>query len=247
MTGKKLKFSFIIPTLNEERLLPAILKQICNEELKSKYDYEVIVSDGGSNDNTVEIALQFADKVTVHDSENLQNIAEGRNRGAKLAAGENLIFINADVLLQNVDSFFNYINIHFINSEFLAMTTFVKIFPAEEVFIDKFFHFFFNHYFYILNFVGIGMGRGECQVIRASVFQKLNGYREDIAAGEDFNMFVRIRKLGTVLYAKDIFVFESPRRFRKLGYLTITGTWIKNGFSVLIRNKAISKIWEQVR
>lgn len=247
MTGKKLKFSFIIPTLNEEKLLPGILKQICNEELKSQYDYEVIVSDGGSNDNTVEIALQFADKVTVHDSENMQNIAEGRNRGAKLAAGENLIFINADVLLQNVDSFFNYINIHFINSTFLAMTTFVKIFPVEEVFIDKFFHFFFNHYFYILNFVGIGMGRGECQVIRASVFQKLNGYREDIAAGEDFNMFVRIRKLGTVLYAKDIFVFESPRRFRKLGYLTITGTWIKNGFSVLIRNKAISKIWEQVR
>lgn len=247
MTGNILKFSFVIPTLNEEKLLPAILKQICVEELKSKFDYEVIVSDGGSTDKTVQVALKFADKVTVHSSENLQNIAEGRNRGAKLAAGENIIFINADVLIQNVDSFFNYINMKFINSEFLAMTTFVKIFPAEEIFIDKFFHFFFNHYFYLLNFIGIGMGRGECQVIRAPVFQKLNGYREDIAAGEDFNMFVRIRKLGKVLYARDIFVFESPRRFRKLGYLNITSTWVKNGFSVLIRNKAISKIWEQVR
>jgi len=247
LTGKILKFSFVIPTLNEEKLLPDLLKQICVEELKSKYDYEVIVSDGGSNDKTVEVALKFADKVTVHSSDNLQNIAEGRNRGAKLAAGENLIFINADVLLQNVDTFFNYINKNFKYSEFLAMTTFVKIFPSEEKIIDKFFHFFFNHYFYILNFIGIGMGRGECQVVRASVFQKLDGYREDIAAGEDFNLFVRIRRLGKVLYAKDIFVFESPRRFRKLGYLNITGTWVKNGFSVLLRNKAISKIWEQVR
>jgi len=37
----------VIPTLNEEKLLPDLLKQICVEELKSKYDYEVIVSDGG--------------------------------------------------------------------------------------------------------------------------------------------------------------------------------------------------------
>lgn len=247
MIGNILKFSFVIPTLNEEKLLPAVLKQICVKELKSKYDYEVIVSDGGSSDKTVEVALKFADRVTVHSSANLQNIAEGRNRGAKLASGENLIFINADVLLENVDSFFCYVNSYFINSEFLAMTTFVRIFPTEEKFIDKLFHFCFNHYFYLLNFIGIGMGRGECQVIRASVFNNLNGYREDIAAGEDFNMFVRIRKLGKILYASDLFVFESPRRFRKLGYINITSTWIKNGFSVLIRNKAISKIWEQVR
>lgn len=242
-----MRFSFIIPALNEEKLLPDVLNQVCDEKLKAKYDYEVIVSDGGSKDRTVEIAIQFADKVTVHTSEIVQSIAEGRNRGAKLAQGENLIFINADVLLQNVNSFFGYINSKFIQSEFLAMTTFVKIFPDEENLLDKIFHFCYNHYFWLLNFTGVGMGRGECQVIRKNIFEELHGYREDIAAGEDFNMFVRIRKRGKVLYANNIFVFESPRRFRKLGYFNITWTWIKNGLSVLIRNKAISKIWEEVR
>lgn len=242
-----MKYSFIIPALNEEKLLPDVLRLICDENLKVKYDYEVIVSDGGSKDRTVETALQFADKVTVHSSEILQNIAEGRNRGAKLAEGDNLIFINADVLLENVDSFFEYLNSKFVLSEYLAMTTFVKIFPDEETPIDKIFHFCYNHYFNLLNISGVGMGRGECQVIRKNIFEELNGYKEDIAAGEDFNMFVRIRRLGKILYAKDIIVFESPRRFRKLGYCNITWTWIKNGFSVFFRNKAISKNWEEVR
>jgi len=51
-----LRYSIIIPTLNEEKLLPNLLKLLSHQELKKKYDYEIIVSDGGSKDCTIEIA-----------------------------------------------------------------------------------------------------------------------------------------------------------------------------------------------
>jgi len=89
-----LKYSIIIPALNEEILLPGILDQLNDPLLKSKYKYEIIVSDGGSNDHTIEIAHKVADAVKIHEKDYKQNIAQGRNEGAKLAKGEILVFLN---------------------------------------------------------------------------------------------------------------------------------------------------------
>ncbi len=242
-----MKYSIIIPTLNEEKLLPNLLKQLSDLNIKKKYDYEVIVSDGGSNDHTVDIALEFADTVKVHLDNCKQNIASGRNYGASFAQGEVLIFINGDILIPHLEDFFNFINNKFFSSNYLAMTCKVKVFPEEEILSDKIFHFIYNSYFRLLNNIGVGMGRGECQIIRKNVFQNVNGYNEKLAAGEDFDIFRNIRKLGKVLYTMDICVYESPRRFRKLGYKNVTLSWLRNGFSVFLKNKSISKEWEQVR
>lgn len=242
-----MKYSVIIPTLNEEKLLPNLLKQLADLNIKKKYDYEIIVSDGGSIDRTIEIALEYADIVKVHVESCRQNIAAGRNYGASFANGNVLIFINGDIIIPQLDIFFNYLNTKFLNTNYLAMTCKVKVFPEEEIFSDKLFHFFYNSYFRLLNNVGIGMGRGECQVIRKNIFQHVNGYNEKLAAGEDFDIFRKIRKLGKVLYTMDICVYESPRRFRKLGYKAVTLSWLRNGFSVFLKNKSISKEWEQVR
>ncbi len=242
-----MKYSVIIPTLNEEKLLPNLLKLLSNQELKKRFEYEVVVSDGGSKDNTVDIAANLADIVKVHKNSVKQNIAAGRNCGAKFANGKILIFINGDVIIPQLEKFFEYLESKFLDSNYLAMTCKVKIFPEEEILSDKLFHIGYNSYFRLLNNIGIGMGRGECQVIRKEVFQKVEGYNEKLAAGEDFDLFRKVRKLGKILYAKDICVYESPRRFRKLGYRGVTLSWVRNGFSVLFKNKSISKEWEQVR
>jgi hypothetical protein len=98
-----------------------------------------------------------------------------------------------------------------------------------------------------MNNAGIGMGRGECHIIWKKVFDELGGYNETFIAGEDFDLYRRIRKKGNILYTGKLWVFESPRRFRKKGYLTVTWMWVKNGLSVWFKKKSISKIWEQVR
>ena len=95
--------SFIIPTLNEETTIEKTLKNIKEFSL----DKEIIVSDGGSKDRTTEIAKRFTDKVLVHSKKERQNIAGGRNSGAKEAKGEFVVFVDADVLIPNINSLFD--------------------------------------------------------------------------------------------------------------------------------------------
>ncbi len=71
--------SLIIPTLNEEKVIGKMLSQF-PPHFCEKYNIEIIVSDGGSSDNTVEIATQYAHKVITHTESRRQTISEGRNK-----------------------------------------------------------------------------------------------------------------------------------------------------------------------
>jgi glycosyltransferase involved in cell wall biosynthesis len=242
-----LKYSIIIPTLNEERLLPKLLGQLDNQTLKDKYDYEIIITDGGSTDKTLDIAKNFVDRIIPNQEHSPQNIAVGRNLGAKSALGDVLIFLNGDVVFQDAIKFFNYLEEHFINSDYLAFTCDVWIFPEEENLSDKIFHTIYNNYFLILNSLGVGMGRGECQVIKRIGFTEVGGYNEKYVAGEDFELYKRIRKLGKILFSKKVCVYESPRRFRRFGYIRVSFSWIINSFSVIFKKRSMHSEWEQVR
>lgn len=242
-----LNYSIIIPTLNEERLLPKLLTQLNDESLRKNFDYEIIVSDGGSLDNTVVIASDLADKIITHKKESKQNISEGRNSGAKIANGKILIFLNGDIEIKDPHEFFNFIESRFMNSKYLAMTCSVVVFPEERKFIDSVFLTFYNYYFHSLNIIGLGMGRGECHIIKKDIFWNENGYNEKLAAGEDYELYKRIRQKGKILFAQKLFIFESPRRYRKLGHFRILFTWLINSIFVTLKNRSMSKEWEQIR
>ncbi|NWF49147.1 MAG: glycosyltransferase [Ignavibacteriaceae bacterium] len=244
---KEIKYSIIIPTLNEEKLIERLLSSLVDFRRDAGFDFELIISDGGSTDKTLDIAIMYADILKINSKGIKQTIAAGRNNGARIASGDILIFLNADIIIPDIKSFFTFLNEEFYPSDSIALTCFVKISPGEETTLDKLYHFGYNNYFRLLNLVGVGMGRGECQVIRRSYFEKVNGYNRELAAGEDFDLFRRLRKLGKIIFTNRIFVYESPRRFRKLGYANVTWSWIKNGFSVFLRKKAISSVWEEVR
>lgn len=242
-----MQYSIIIPTLNEEKALPLLLKQLSEKIVKEKYDYEIIVSDGGSKDSTITLANELADKIIIHKKGYKQNISEGRNDGAAIAEGEILIFINGDVLLESVEKFFTHIESNFLNSQYLAMTCNVLVEKNNRTMSDTLFLGFYNWYFHLLNSLGIGMGRGECQIINKDIFFQHKGYNENLAAGEDFDLYKRIRKDGKILFDTDLIVYESPRRYRKYGHPKIFFTWLLNALYVIFTNKSKSTEWEEVR
>jgi glycosyltransferase involved in cell wall biosynthesis len=93
MKTKKPFFSVIIPTLNEEHRIRRLLKSLEEQNFK---DFETIIIDGGSNDKTAEVAKKFRAKVFV--KKGLKEFPS-RNYGAKVAQGDVLLFLSADVYL----------------------------------------------------------------------------------------------------------------------------------------------------
>jgi len=91
------------------------------------------------------------------------------------------------------------------------------------------------------------MGRGECQIIPKKIFYEVGGYNQKLVAGEDFDLFKRIRKKGKILFDKNSIIYESPRRYREYGHSTIFFAWLLNAISVIFKNKSVSKEWEEVR
>ncbi len=84
------KISIIIPTLNESKHIKATLAST-----QASTNVEVIVVDGGSGDNTVDVAKSLG--VTVITG--YQNRAIQMNAGAMNATGDILLFLHADTLL----------------------------------------------------------------------------------------------------------------------------------------------------
>jgi glycosyltransferase involved in cell wall biosynthesis len=90
------RISIVVPAFNEERLLASSLEAIRTaadvfDELGWKH--ELIVCDNNSTDRTAEIARAAGASVVF---EPVNQIARARNRGAAAAAGNWLMFIDAD-------------------------------------------------------------------------------------------------------------------------------------------------------
>lgn len=87
-------FSIVVPAFNEAAELPATLAALRTALAGLPDAAEVIVVDNNSSDQTGEVALAHgADRVVF---EPINQIARARNAGAAVAAGDYLIFVDAD-------------------------------------------------------------------------------------------------------------------------------------------------------
>ncbi len=241
-----LKYSIIIPTLNEEKLLPSLLLSLINPSLRSKYPYEVIVSDGGSTDSTLAIAEKYSDKVVRYLPGETRTIAACRSKGAKCAMGDNLLFINSDVRI-DLESLLSASESEFVTSNYVAMTCPVRCLPELATVRDSIFSAVVNSYYFLSNSIGLGIARGELQMIKRRVYDNVDGYNEEIVVGEDYELFTRIRRLGRVLFCRKLIVYESPRRYHSWGYLRTVLTWLSTSMGPWFRKKSSYKDWEAIR
>ncbi|MCL2110626.1 glycosyltransferase [Microgenomates group bacterium] len=90
-------FTIVIPTLNEEKCLPVLLRNLAAQTFS---DFNIIHIDAVSEDKTVSRAASFAKKLDLTTiTSDKRNVAFQRNLGASHADGEWVIFMDADVEL----------------------------------------------------------------------------------------------------------------------------------------------------
>ncbi len=238
--------SIIIPTLREGGFLERTLKNF--EGLGMPH--EIIVSDGGSTDETLAIARRYADRIVVWDKPRRQTFGEAKNAGAALATGAFLVFIDADVIIPKPQAFFTEMLAAFrAHPERVAMTVPLKPWPENHSLIDAIFCEPLN-WFYIIanNIFHSGNSSGEFQMVRADAFRRQKGFKEFLAAGEDNELFRELatHEGRTISYPK-LYVRHSLRRIHEFGWLETYFVWIKNGLSVMLRGRAAYKEWKVIR
>ena len=89
------RFSIIIPSYNYGRFLPRAIESVLSQPGN---EYQIIVVNDGSTDDTVEVVKAYQEKsacVTAVRQEN-RGLAASRNRGIQLSGGEYLLFLDAD-------------------------------------------------------------------------------------------------------------------------------------------------------
>lgn len=185
-----MKCSIIIPTVNRAQSLKGTLQSII--EQKSSSDYEVIVIDNGSTDNTKEICLQF--ESVIHNFsyyyDAVPGLLTGRHKGAELAKGEILSFLDDDVELSSswlngIESAFSRSDVHFATGPCL---------PKYETYPPEWLKFFWTNSAYGGKHCGwlslLDLGGKEMYVnsnfvwglnfsVRKQTFEVLGGFHPD--------------------------------------------------------------------
>jgi len=164
-----MKLSIITINLNCAEGLRRTIESVISQTFE---DFEYIVIDGASTDESVDVIKQYADKIAYWISEPDAGIYNAMNKGIKKANGEYCLFLNSGDWLINSDSLKNAFNIIMnseeaeiyygdcVNSEFGSwkmpkrlsiIDLYLQIAPSHQNTIIKS-SLFFDHEFYDENF-----------------------------------------------------------------------------------------------
>jgi glycosyltransferase involved in cell wall biosynthesis len=208
------KLSVIIPTLNEEKYIASTLRSLAKQ---SRKDFELIVKDGLSTDNTEGIAREYADLVV---SKKDSSIGDARNQGARYAKGDVLVFVDADTYLDKnalelIAEDFDLYDIVLLLPKFGPREEDMRFLPRTKKQLSRFFVGFENYWRkYVDKFCG-----GMCMPVDSSTFKRIGGFDRRLRCSEDIELSYRLRKVGEVLNDYRVKAYFSIRRFVLSGYV----------------------------
>lgn len=186
------KITVIITTKNEEKNIGRLLKSIKNQAFKNS---ETIVVDNGSTDKTIQFAKNFGTKVFQAGPER----SVQRNFGAKKATGKFLLFLDADMELENS-----------ILSECFKLAKSGKeaIIISEKVSGAG----FWDRCRALEKSCYLGDELIEAaRFYKKDLFLKLEGYDEQLIASEDWDLHQRAKKIGAEIGRTKNFVIHHLR------------------------------------
>ena len=200
-------FSVVIPTYNRACKLKRALETVLNQSFDN---FEILVMDDGSTDNTAEVVDSFSDLRIIYSWDvNFGGPARPRNRGIAIAKGQWVCFLDADdwwsqdklqvcfdCINDNVDLVYHDMEIVPDKNKSFRRKIIKSWQVRTPVLID-------------LLLRGNAIVNSSA-VVRKTIIQKLNGINESdkMIAAEDYNTWLRIAQLT------DHFVYMPHR----LGY-----------------------------
>lgn len=205
------QISIIIPVLNEARLIQSALQHIDmlqHIEQSDRKAIEVIVVDGGSQDDTVALAQQSG-VVVIRSA---PGRAKQMNVGAEIALGEILLFLHADTRLP--DNFVSLVQTTLTRSGIVAGAFQLRI-------DDKAWSLRLVEWGVKWRSTLFQLPYGDQAIfLKAATFWQIGGFPE-LPIMEDFVLINRLRSLGKIAMASAP-VLTSARRWQKLGVIKTT-------------------------
>ena len=198
-----MRCSVIVPTLNEASTIADALRRV-----QRLAPHELIVSDGGSEDGTPELARPYATVVNGRRGRGVQ-----LNAGAARATGDVLLFLHADVRLPS--DALDAIEAALLDPVVVGGHFRVRFGTRPgEMFVAGAYD--------LLRRVNVVYGDAAI-FLRRTAFERLGGFR-DYPIMEDLELTRRMRRLGRVVELSQI-VLPSPRRWRRGGIWRTWASW----------------------
>lgn len=242
--------SFIIPARNEQKYVADCIRSILRQSVPG--DFEIIVVDNRSADQTAQTAAAVDGRVKVLHESNL-GTNPARQRGLSAALGEIVVFLDADVRLPR----------HWIKRVLKKLAS-----SPEVVAVSGPYHFYdFPWYLKALtivynlvitfpwHFIGAKFFNmpsfmvGGNMVIKKPALESVGGFDTSLKFfGDDTDTGRRLRQVGYVIFSIRTWVYSSARRFKKRGVLFTLAGYLVNYFSLLFTRKPLQKgEYEEVR
>ncbi|MEK7663989.1 MAG: glycosyltransferase [Patescibacteria group bacterium] len=222
--------SIIIPTLNEEDYLSGLLESIKRQTFK---DYEIIIADANSTDTTLKIAKSYGCRITKGGLP-----AKGRNEGAKVAKGDILLFLDADVIISHEKFIENSL------AEFKRKNLDIAIFPLAIVKgkkIDKIAVTIWNKWISLMQ--KVFPHGASAFLVKKRIHESINGFDESIVFAEDQHYADRAGKISKLGVVEKEPVCISIRRYEKDGRFNTYIKYVIADMHILFKGPIRSEIF----
>lgn len=179
--------SVIVPAFNEEKLLGATLNAIRAATAvwtQRGWSHELIVCDNNSTDRTAAIATAHGAQVVF---EPVNQIARARNRGASIAAGDWLLFIDADS--EPTAGLFDELAAAILSRRYLACGARLR-FAAPSPLL-RFLAGAWSLWSRLLRHMA-----GSFVAVDAAAFRAIGGFSDQLYVGEELDLSRRLHRLG---------------------------------------------------
>jgi len=183
---KKPLVSVIIPTYNRGWIVKEAIDSVLDQDFT---DYELIVVDDGSDDNTPEILAGYGGVITILHQSN-KGVSSARNCGVAAASGQLIAFLDSDDLwlpgkLSTQVKFFKDHPDAVINqTQERWIRNGVRVNPKQRH--HKFSGMIFEHS------LALCLVSPSAVMIKKSLFDEVGGFDEQFPACEDYDLWLRV-------------------------------------------------------